>query len=77
MSLVLLEVTTLLDARYRFPDAKAQDIDEIIAHASRGEECSTLVIHNVSGAVMVLPWRIVRSISCDGEVRWTRQKRNA
>lgn len=76
MKLTVLEVTTLLGATYRFPDAMQSDIDTIVQHAGRGDSCSSLSVHNVSGAVMVMPWRIVSAIICDGEVRWKNPKRS-
>ena len=66
----LVEVTleTLLSARYVFPDMPRSALTEglLKAHIATGKV--TLV--NVSGAVLTLPSRIVRSISFDGEVKW-------
>lgn len=68
-----VELVTLLGARYVFPDMPRAEMDALVERAKHGESCQSLTIHNASSAVLVMPWRIVATISYDGGVRWTRQ----
>ena len=77
MTLVDVDLRTLLGKRYLFPDMPKDEIDMVVDHARHGDACQTLTVHNVSGAVMVMPWRIVSSIRYNGEVVWTRQSSTA
>ena len=74
---MLVELATLLGAHYRFPDMPRAEVEMVLHHAESTEDCATLAMHNVSGAVMVLPWKIISQILCDGEVRWSRHKSGA
>ena len=67
--LVEVTVETLLGARYVFPDMPRDVIGSL---QSSGFTCSgQLVLVNASNVTLVLPSRIVKSISYDGEVKWT------
>jgi len=73
VKLVDVELVTLLGARYVFPDMPLEEMQALVGHAEAGTPCQSLTIHNISGAVLVIPWRIIDVISFDGGVRWKRQ----
>jgi hypothetical protein len=50
-----------------------EEMQALVGHAEAGTPCQSLTIHNISGAVLVIPWRIIDVISFDGGVRWKRQ----
>lgn len=75
--MVVLELQTLLGARYVFPDVDKGELDQVVQHASRGEHCASLTVRNISHAVLVVPWRIISEISYGGEVQWKRQSSGA
>lgn len=69
MKLVLVRITTHMGEEYAFPDmdadAAARMVQELqLAHPSQ------LTLANQSTAVLVVPFRIVATISVDGEERW-------
>lgn len=75
--LVDVELVTLLGKHYVFPDMPKHEIDMVVDHARYGDACQSLTVHNVSGAVMVMPWHIVSTILYNGEVVWNRRSSTA
>lgn len=70
-------VETILEAHYVMPDVPIAAIELVLRQVNQVDEHAQLILHNVSGAVLVMPWRIVRLITCDGGERWKRRPSNA
>lgn len=68
--LVDVIVETHLKARYVFPDMPRQMLNNVIQY-SGWERTGQFVLVNVSGAVLTMPARLVKTVSYDGEVKWT------
>lgn len=62
-------IETRLGAVYQFPDI--DDKIEIPRGAGLNKALTNLTLVNISGACLVLPWRIIKSIKLDEEVVWT------
>lgn len=61
-------VETTLGARYEFPDMPRAMI-ELVIQKSGWAEHGNLIMVNVSGAVINIPARTVKTISFDGKVQ--------
>jgi hypothetical protein len=68
--LVVVTIKTLQGSEYVFPDVPRSMLKTIIEQHGWQTAGSVLMV-NVSGAVMSLPSRIVATVSYDGEVKWT------
>lgn len=67
-----LTLRTSLGAEYKFPDADEDELKNLIKGLQLGTHLSQLTLTNVSGACLVLPIRIVASVSINGEEKWHR-----
>lgn len=69
LKLVKLTILTSLDAEYVLPDMPEKSIEELIKSPNlHGFPSLSLV--NQSGACLIIPTRIIKTISVDGEIRW-------
>lgn len=62
-------IETRLGAVYVFPDM-ATEVDVPVGSGLNSSETNLTMI-NVSGACLVLPWRIIKQIKMDEQVIWT------
>jgi hypothetical protein len=62
-------IETTLGALYVFPDMLRPALEEALRHGAWDEGQLTLV--NVSNACLMMPNRIVKTLSFDGQVRWS------
>lgn len=69
IKLVKLTLTTFLEAEYVLPDVPDKTIEELIKSPSL-HGFTTLSLVNQSGACLMLPSRIIKTVAVDGEVRW-------
>ncbi len=68
--LTVVTVKTKEGSEYCFPDVPRSMLKNILAN--RGWNCTGQVaLVNISGACLVMPARIVATLSYDGEVKWT------
>jgi hypothetical protein len=67
--LVVVTITTKQGSEYRFPDVPRDMLKNLLANQGWNAAGSVLIV-NVSGAVVSLPARIVATVSWDGEVKW-------
>lgn len=75
--LVELTLKTFLDGTYVFPDFDAGEAKRLIlgARATGALAGEQLTLINASGACLVLPTRIVKSLSTDaGQLSWARER---
>jgi hypothetical protein len=68
--LVEVVVETTLGARYVFPDMPRTMLDNVIKN-SGWRSIGQVVLVNVSSSCLTIPSRIVKTVSYDGEVKWT------
>lgn len=69
--LVTLGLETRLEAKYTFPDMPRGELTRLLASDfSDAAKTGSLTLVNVSGAALVIPFRIVKKILIDGEERW-------
>lgn len=68
--LTSVTIKTTQGSEYVFPDVPRSMLKTIIEQHGWQAAGSVLMV-NVSGAVMSLPARIVQTVSYDGEVKWT------
>lgn len=64
----VVTIETTLGAAYQFPDMPRSMMQTIIEKSGWAEH-GNLVMVNVSGAVINIPSRVVKTISFDGEVK--------
>lgn len=69
------KITTRLGATYVFPDVG--DEVEIPIGAGFSDNSTSLTIVNISGACLVLPWRVIDTIVFGEETIWTAPKVSA
>jgi hypothetical protein len=63
-------VKTKQGSEYSFPDVPRATLQTMINQSGWNVAGSVLIV-NVSGAVLSMPARIVDTLSYDGEVKWT------
>jgi hypothetical protein len=63
-------IKTKQGSDYSFPDVPRATLQTMIEQRGWNEAGSVLIV-NVSGALLSMPARIVDTLSYDGEVRWT------
>lgn len=69
MTLVTVKIVTELGAEYVFPDVLKETMDALLSSDTlHGFAQISLV--NQSAACLVIPRRIIKTISVNGEVRW-------
>ena len=68
LQLVTITIETFLGATYVFPDMSRAEIDRLLKDniAFHGD----LTLSNVGRAVLLLPIRIIKTLSVEGEVKW-------
>jgi hypothetical protein len=66
--LVEVRIETTLGAHYSFPDMQRAML-EFLLKEDLGLD-GNLVLTNVSQAVLVVPVRIIKTLSINGEVKW-------
>lgn len=71
MQLVLIEFETFEQATYSFPDVDKEQFRKMIANVSIWKSLGSMVVTNISGACLVLPSRIIKTIRIDKEEVWT------
>lgn len=69
LPLVKLTIITSLDAEYIFPDVPEKSIEELVKSPNL-HGFPSLSIVNQSGACLVLPTRIIKTIAVNGEIKW-------
>lgn len=69
MNLVTLKITTELGAEYVFPDLPKETIDALLVNDAI-VMFSQISLINQSGACLVIPRRIIKTIEVNGEVAW-------
>ena len=70
-ALVSVLIITHQGSEYIFPDIRRRDMDLLIGmSADVWVKSGHLALANVSQGTLVIPTRIVKQISYDGEVRW-------
>jgi hypothetical protein len=70
--LALLQLQTKSGATYVFPDMDVDAVKKILPEAGRlpAEDTSSLILTNITGAVLVVPLRVVACVLLDNEVVW-------
>lgn len=69
VELVKVTIETSLGSTYEFPDMTRSAVERLIKDniSFQGD----LTLANVSGAVMVIPTRIIKTLAVNGEVKWS------
>ncbi len=67
--LVVVTVESHLGSTYTFPDMPRAMLETIIK-SSGWESVGRMILVNVSGAVLSIEARVVKTVSYDGEVKW-------
>lgn len=70
MMLRILEIETELGAIYTFPDMACDTVKLLVQDLKKGTTASNISFVNVSGAALVLPFRIVKEIRMGKEIVW-------
>ncbi len=69
--LVEVVVTTKEGARYAFPDMSEDDMRKVLPESGRVlSNMPSLMMVNVSVAVLTIPFRIIKTVEVGGEVLW-------
>lgn len=69
--LVEVVVTTKEGARYTFPDMSEDDMRKVLPESGRVlSNMPSLMMVNVSVAVLTIPFRIIKTVEVGGEVLW-------
>lgn len=63
--LVAVDIMTHTDAHYTFPDMPLSTLENVVK-LSNWQKNGVLILVNVSGAVLSLPARVVKTISWNG-----------
>lgn len=66
--LTVVTIKTTQGSEYVFPDVPRSMLKTIAEHGWKA--AGSVLMVNVSGAVLSLPARIVETVSYDGEVKW-------
>jgi hypothetical protein len=69
MTLVTVKIVTELGAEYAFPDVLRETVDSLLSSDTL-HGFSQISFVNQSAACLVVPRRIIKTISVDGEIRW-------
>lgn len=69
LGLVIIEIDTTQGSRYVFPDMP-WDVLSVLVQNDTLLGFSQLSLVNQSGAALVIPTRIIRTIRVNGEVKW-------
>lgn len=74
--LVTVEIVTLLDANYQFPDVSEAALNVVLPQMSEGRPRGmlSLTLVNVSIATLVIPFRVIKRVLVDGEDWWIAPK---
>ncbi len=67
--LVAVMVVTELGAEYHFPDVLRSQIEPLLVSDTL-HGFTQLTVINQSGACLVIPKRIIKTIALDGEIKW-------
>lgn len=71
VDLVTVGIETTLGARYSFPDVEREALDKLVMRSDNNElVLDSLLITNVSQAVLTVPSRIVKKITVEGKDWW-------
>jgi hypothetical protein len=66
-----VRVVTHLGAEYTFPDISASGVKAVMPESGRiPADSPSLMMLNVSGSVLVVPFRVVKEVRCGEEVLW-------
>jgi hypothetical protein len=72
--LTVVTIETHLGATYMWPDMPRAEIEGMVQQLPAGKGATVLssafTLSNISRAVAVIPWRIIRKILIDGKERW-------
>lgn len=74
--LVTIEIVTLLDANYQFPDVSKAALEKVLPHRLQGRPrgLPSLTLVNASIATLVIPFRVIKRVLVDGEDWWIAPK---
>ena len=69
---VVVGIETHLGARYLFPDMDRTALSAVLPHASSTppSAVTSLCLVNISEATLVVPFRIIKRMTTDGEEWW-------
>ena len=68
-NLVTLTITTTLDAKYEFPDVLTKVANDLLVSDTLHGFVQVSFV-NQSGACLIIPRHVIKTIAVDGEVRW-------
>lgn len=69
-NLVSLTLRTRLGACYVFPDMARSEVELLLRRIEDAAKSGQLTLVNASQAVLILPFRIIKTISVGEEERW-------